>query len=37
MKELLDEIVKLYFDYPEYSICECIEKAKEMMGWTYKH
>ncbi len=37
MKELLDEIVKLYFDYPEYSIYECIEKSKEMMGWIYKH
>ena len=31
MKELLDEIVKLYFDYPELNIWDCIEKAKEVI------
>ncbi len=28
-EKLLDEIVKIYFDYPDLTIRECIEKGKE--------
>lgn len=33
MKELLDEIVKIYFDYPDLTITECINKAKKILGY----